>query len=136
VLDAKPLRSVRRATVAGVVCAAVVVLGTGAYWLRMQHVIHFRNTRTTEAIKIGMSLDNQPSFYRELDLAPGGTATIRFHANAEAGYIFYQLGPAGRVEIGRCGYTDKRVNEYMVEVGNGRITRCTEMSSGGPFPLP
>ena len=120
--------------------ALVLLMATGTglawWWLRMQHILHLQNASRTKALTVGIALDNQPSAYFERKLAPGSTATLQFQNNAEAGYILYSVQGEKRTELGRCGYTDKRINEYTIELAPGRPFECHELSTGGPQPLP
>jgi hypothetical protein len=132
-------RRVRRVVAGpGLVLALLAVGGAGLswWWLRMHHILRLQNASQKNAFTVGVALDNQPSVYFETRLAPGTAVTLRFRKNAEAGYIFYNVQGEKRTELGRCGYTDKRINAYNIELAPDRPFKCNELSTGGPFPLP
>lgn len=115
---------------------ALFGLAAAAYWwLRMHHILHVHNAGSTE-FTMQVLLGNQPSVHFERRLGPGDSTTIQFQKDAESGYIFYDVRGSVATELGRCGYTDKRVNEYRISLCPGTPFECTEISRGGPYPLP
>ena len=102
----------------------------------MHHILHVQNASRTEAFMLRVVIGNQPDVSAETMLRPAGAASLRLQRNAESGYIFYEITGAERRELGRCGYSDKRINEYRITLAPGHPFTCDEISTGGPLPLP
>jgi hypothetical protein len=118
-----------------VVLTGVVVVLVARWWWQMEHVLHLANASSTQAHTIRVVLDNQPMVSHDVRLEPEATDTIRFSARTESGYVFFVVDGGSQFELGRCGHTDKRTNEYRVRLAPGQPFACTELSTDGPWPF-
>jgi hypothetical protein len=95
----------------------------------MRHVLHLHNTSATASFTVGVALDNQPDVYFERHLPANATDTLEFQRSSEAGYVFYDVHGSSRFELGRCGYTDRHVNEYRIDLAPSSPFDCAELSA-------